>query len=39
MDRDAWIRQYRNHAGTWQALVLVYTLILAAMVLSGMAIV
>ncbi len=38
MDRDAWIRAYRNNAASWPALLVVYAILVGAMVLSGMAI-
>ena len=38
MDRDDLIRELRMHSATWQAVVIVYALIVATMVLSAMAI-
>ncbi len=38
MTRDDFIREYRNRAGSWPALVGVYGIIVACMVLSAMAI-
>jgi hypothetical protein len=35
MTRDDLIREYREHSGSWPALVGVYALIVGAMVLSG----
>jgi len=38
MTRDDLIREYRNRAGSWQALVFVYAVIIATMALSAAAI-
>lgn len=38
MNRDQWIRERRIRGGTWQALVIVYALIVATMLGSAMAI-
>lgn len=38
MNRDELIRELRMHSATWQAVVLVYALIVGTMVLSAMAI-
>ncbi len=38
MNRDQLIRELQAHSATWQAVVIVYALIVAAMILSGMAI-
>ena len=38
MNRDELIRELRMHSATWQAVVIVYALIVATMVLTGMAI-
>ncbi|EEE45773.1 hypothetical protein [Roseibium alexandrii] len=35
MTRDDLIREYRQHSGSWQAVVGVYALLVGAMVLSG----
>ncbi|ASP34214.1 hypothetical protein CHH27_13945 [Labrenzia sp. VG12] len=35
MTRDDLIREYKEHSGTWPALVGVYALIVGAMVVSG----
>ncbi|WP_305984641.1 hypothetical protein [Roseibium sp. MMSF_3544] len=35
MTRDDLIREYKNQAGTWQALVGVYGVIVGVMALSG----
>ncbi len=35
MTRDDLIREYRQNSGSWQALVGVYVLIVAAMILTG----
>ena len=39
MKRDDLIKEMRVQAGSWQALVIVYAVIVGAMVLSAMAIV
>jgi len=38
MNRDEWIRELRTHSATWQSVVIVYSLIVATMVFSAMAI-
>ena len=38
MDRDQLNRELRAHSATWQAVVIVYAVIVATMVLSAMAI-
>ncbi|MEO1139897.1 MAG: hypothetical protein AAFW87_10615 [Pseudomonadota bacterium] len=38
MNRDEMIRELRAHSASWQAVAIVYALIVAAMVLTGMAI-
>ena len=38
MNRDELIRELRMHSATWQAVAIVYGLIVATMVLSAMAI-
>ena len=38
MNRDELIRELRMHSATWQAVVVVYALIVGTMVLSAMAI-
>ena len=38
MNRDELIRELRAHSASWQAVVLVYALIVGTMILSGMAI-
>jgi len=38
MDKDQWIRAQRLSGGSWPALVGVYAVLIAAMVLSAMAI-
>lgn len=39
MNRDQLNRELRMHSATWQAVVIVYALIIAIMVLSAMAII
>lgn len=39
MNRDEWIKAYHNNAGSWPALVGIYALIIATMVLSAQAII
>ncbi|MCR9146590.1 MAG: hypothetical protein NXH74_05255 [Rhodobacteraceae bacterium] len=38
MTRDQLIKELRMHSATWQSVVIVYGTIVAAMILSGMAI-
>jgi hypothetical protein len=38
MDRDQLNRELRAHSATWQAVVIVYAVIVATMVFSAMAI-
>lgn len=38
MTRDELIRELRMHSASWQAVVIMYALIVATMVLSAMAI-
>lgn len=38
MNRDELIRELRMHSATWQAVVVVYALIVGTMILSAMAI-
>ena len=38
MDRDRMIREYRMNAASWPGLAVMYGLVIAALVLSGMAI-
>lgn len=39
MNRDDWIRERRLRGGSWQALVIVYGLIVATMVVSALSII
>ena len=38
MNRDQLIRELRMHSATWQAVVIVYALIVGTMIFSAMAI-
>lgn len=38
MNKDQLIREMREQAGSWQAVVLVYVVLIAVMVMTGMAI-
>ncbi len=38
MNRDELIRELRMHSATWQAVVIVYALIVGTMILSAIAI-
>jgi len=35
MDKDTLIREYHNRAGTWQAMLLLYGILVGAMLLSA----
>jgi len=39
MNRDELLRELRAHSASWQAVAIVYALIIGAMVFSGMAII
>ena len=39
MNRDEWIKAYRENSASWPALVGVYAIIIAAMLLSANAII